>query len=322
MEITSLLLVASFMCIPIFSDDCIFLDSISHQYKLDLSPIANKELKWYEGSSNSANNWYNYSYSVCANDLYCVPKFQSPAHVMISQYAAHLGECYWLAQWDNGRKQPTYDPRQQLWTFEYTGMPCDSDFKPERNTTVHWHCNATVEYEISRLIQTSACEYLVFIESKYACPVDSCTWSVPNKGVLDLTALSKTTVIISQDTSEDALVFVYTPCRNGSRCGGLDVMVKLDNVTSADSSACDAYLAIWEESSNNDPTYDDQKGIWKFEYKNGQICNGLDSSLFVYWYCDETLIDPPYYKTLYGSRIAPCLYDIGIASPLACHKSN
>eukprot|EP01084_Bolivina_argentea_P032228 59608_1 len=275
MEITSrLLFLALFICVPIHADDCNFLDSRSNQYKLDLSPIANKELKWYDGSSSDSNNWYNYSYSVCANDLYCVPKFQPPAHVMISQYAPKLGECYWLGKWDNGIVQPTYDHYQQVWTFKYTGMPCDSDFKPERNTTVYWHCNATVEYAITRVLVPSSCEYFVFIESKYACPVESCTWSVPNKGVLDLTPLSQTTVIVEQEEEEDALVFVYTPCRNGSRCGGLDVMVKLDNVTSTEYGGCDAYLAIWEESSNNDPTYDDQEAIWRFEYKNGEICNG------------------------------------------------
>ena len=68
-------------------------------------------------------------------------------------------ECWWLVKWDNGAMQPSYNPTTQIWSFSYSGMECWSG--DIRNTTINWHCNPDVEWNITSARETLTCLYQV-----------------------------------------------------------------------------------------------------------------------------------------------------------------
>ena len=152
----------------------------------------------------------------------------------------------------------------------------------------------------------------------YACadiPPPYCQWYGQDRDGsdvrLDLSALSSTT-IIGNDASNSELVFAYTPCRNATKCDDLDVMMKIENVTTSD--GCMSYIGIWEDDINGGvPEYDN--GIWRFSYNNGETCGELASELYIYWMCDQNVTN---YRVERADIIEPCLYDVTIATSLAC----
>eukprot|EP00486_Rosalina_sp_Unknown_P011581 CAMPEP_0201592508 /NCGR_PEP_ID=MMETSP0190_2-20130828/190387_1 /ASSEMBLY_ACC=CAM_ASM_000263 /TAXON_ID=37353 /ORGANISM="Rosalina sp." /LENGTH=169 /DNA_ID=CAMNT_0048051313 /DNA_START=663 /DNA_END=1169 /DNA_ORIENTATION=- len=167
-------------------------------------------------------------------------------------------ECWWLARWDNGAIQPSYNPTTQTWSFSYPGMECwDGGI---RNTSINWHCNPAVEWNITSAQETRYCSYQIDIDSMYACadvPLPYCKWYA-GAASLDLTPLNEVT-IIGNDASNSELVFAYTPCRNATKCDGIDAMMKIENVTTSD--GCMNYIGIWESEINGGvPEYDN--GIW------------------------------------------------------------
>ena len=301
------------------SDDCVFIDTLTNEHKLDLSPLINTQLFYWDGST------YNYTYTVCANTLECKPLDGEEAIVSIKQgepnstYPPTRQDCWWLAKWDEGGVQPSYNPTLQSWTFQYSnGMPCPGEEGSPRETKIIWKCNPNVAYIIIYAHNTSECGYEIGIESVLACidiPPPYCKWFAQGPGgnsiTLDLTPLSNTTMIGIDDNNPE-LVFAYTPCKNGTKCDDTDVMAKIENVTTSD--GCDTYIAIWDDEDNGGlPEYGD--GVWKFTYNNGQNCGELTSELYIYWFCNPNISTYVVEKT---NIIEPCLYDINIATSLAC----
>ena len=139
------------------SNECIFIDTTTNEYKLDLSSLINTELFYYDGST------YNYTYTVCSNSLDCEPENAPSAIVSLKQGEPydieHDQDCWWLAQWDNGKVQPTYNSTTQVWSFMYQGMSCHDG--PIRNTTINWHCNSSIEHKIISVNETTPCNYQV-----------------------------------------------------------------------------------------------------------------------------------------------------------------
>ena len=299
--------------------DCYFIDTINSSQVLDLRALNEITLQYSDGIGQ-----YNYSYSICSNNLPCLLYTGQEIYVMSYQYDLPATDCLWLAQWDdNDIKQPSYNSSSQIWTFpQFEGQSCYDFGGISRNTTIHWQCDETVESaQISSVNEPVPCIYDITIESKYACtntPPPFCSWYGNNGALLDLTVYQDTT-ITAIDTSISQYIFAYTPCRNGLECGGqgMEVMSKLENISN---SACVSYLSVWDDSNDNNttPYYDDENKVWEFRYYNGQNCgNQLPSSFYVYWFCNPSIIAPNF-NVKKAENVAPCLYELEIESNVAC----
>lgn len=161
-------------------DDCIFTDEETG-YVLDLSGNKGDVIKVRR--TPDENTIFNYSFSICSNDVGCQLRNGTNVTSMFLQ----LNEedtlnntvppfCTVAATWDDS-KAPTYDDEQESFTFVYNnGFNC---VDPADNSTFPRHLIFTVicgenlpenEYDVLQVGETDdQCIYEVTILSKAAC---------------------------------------------------------------------------------------------------------------------------------------------------------
>eukprot|EP01084_Bolivina_argentea_P099417 178721_1 len=128
--------------------------------------------------------------------------------------------------------------------------------------------------------------------------------------MLDLRALEHATVV----GNDDEYSYIYTPCRNGDQCpseSGTDTGMAIQ--TRDDPAEC-FILCNWDQAATK-PTYDATDETWKFEYMNGNDCNGEPRHFYVYYNCNPSIGD---YKVGSAGEISACVYEMYIDTKWAC----
>lgn len=155
-------------------EDCIFTDSITNEYKLDLSSLMGEDLTYCWPSCST-----KYNYTVCANNLSCDQQDpQQESMVSIGRYFhPPLSGCNGIANFDKPLQSPKYYPAQgntryEHWEIVYEGMECIADNGSETTyyTWVEWWC---WPYEPTEIIAARVagpdCGNLVVIRSPLVC---------------------------------------------------------------------------------------------------------------------------------------------------------
>lgn len=152
--------------------DCIFTDSVTNEYKLDLSSLSGKEISYPLSGGET------YNYTICANDLLCdqeTLKRGDEAMVSIARYQ-NWGQprCDGIGFF-NETISPRYNNfgTSEFWEFGYEGLKC-IEFNGKETvyyTLVIWSCNPNQQADIveAQAFGTSACSFLVIIDSYFAC---------------------------------------------------------------------------------------------------------------------------------------------------------
>ena len=99
---------------------------------------------------------------------------------------------------------------------------------------------------------------------------------------LDIRALAGANILGTDNEYE----YNYTPCRNGDECQNATGTDTGMAVQRKDSDNECFILANWDYG-DVEPSYDTNEQVWKFEYQNGNLCQGASRVFYVYFRCDE-----------------------------------
>lgn len=190
-----------------------------------------------------------------------------------------------------------------------------------------FECDPSIEYQITKVNEVEECQYVVLINTKYACDYNITTTSQPNGQCIFTSNVNGTLHILDMRSLRGQLIsslinntsgeyFVYTPCDNIAKCGDdNNKTLAMSYLFDAAQFECTKYLAIWEDGINQ-PLYSNEFKTWQFTFDNGQQCEGGPTVFQLDWICYHEAIEP----LVNSSRqIAECVYQMVIYSVLACN---
>jgi len=212
------------------------------------------------------------------------------------------GIMVWLSSvWDGTRNKLA---------FTYGGGAMDTT---KTNTTTGSAWQQAMEYmmpNVTTTTTTTSTSTSTTTTTTTGGPVSECVWHSASNS-LNLTAYNNVSLAkVGDDNS--AMLYSLSPCNNSINCNGKYVNSELFDLNNM---KCDQYLSMWEGGSTI-PKYDATDKIWQFIYFNGQQCNGLDSTLEVYWACDPKQVKP---EIVSARQLAECAHAIHINASSACN---
>eukprot|EP01084_Bolivina_argentea_P251915 422698_1 len=292
---------------------------------VDLSPLADFKIE----QVREGYQQYSLLYTPCQNSIICDRNQAQQPGMALQVMTNNLPdiECNSiLAKWDNGTTTPVYettsDGKDQI-VFNYPVVEnifsggCENG----RTAQIKFVCNETadpydrdtVSFYQQQKNTDNICPYNISIDTMYACnnTVKQCQWmSNDGKHILNLMDIMGMS-LVSKDTENDDLSYVYTPCSNSHLCDDTYSMAYLMNSTNFQ---CEKYLAVWDDGINV-PQFNEQLKSWQFVYENGEPCNGFKDVFVLIWNCDSNAKIPVIVEAVKDTE---CLYQMIINSTLAC----
>eukprot|EP00484_Ammonia_sp_Unknown_P001567 CAMPEP_0197021690 /NCGR_PEP_ID=MMETSP1384-20130603/2635_1 /TAXON_ID=29189 /ORGANISM="Ammonia sp." /LENGTH=313 /DNA_ID=CAMNT_0042449577 /DNA_START=17 /DNA_END=958 /DNA_ORIENTATION=- len=285
------------------------LNLIGTTRTLDLRPLQNIALNTTDGIS------HEYVFTVCENGVQCGSGGDS---VMTCQQSEYI-----LGRWDASVLPSWSSENGGTWSFAYRNGDTDCG-NPARTWAPTFVCNEHVHHSIGEVSEVAgSCYYRVTIETMFACPNFTTTTQEPDdpcryrdgNAVLDLSSLRGNLINVQFNdslTRSGDDYFMYSPCQNTAKCDADEATMAY--VFDFDSLQCSHVLAVWEEGLVQ-PFYLQQARLWQFTYVNGDECQGGQTVFNLEYVCVESANEP---QVLQAQQIADCVYQMVIASVLAC----
>ena len=140
---------------------CVFQDSDNPENTLDLSAFSCSTLDHQQGA-------YHFLFTPCGDRDSCTSNSETITGMMV-QSDPDEGFCARIAGWDDFETQPTYNDDKKEWLLYYENG--DSCFGAPRTFTTVWRCRSSENrVHIETVEEPVACNYVMILYTKYACP--------------------------------------------------------------------------------------------------------------------------------------------------------